>query len=102
MLMRAAPSPVMIDVSVTVADRDKAIKDITGMLDAMKARVIGKYSTGVDTAILAEAKGTEAKKIIEKLKSSGNVSMITKDPDVSGEKVTMRIKVISRQSQVKP
>ena len=102
MQMRAAPSPVMIDVSVAVADRDKAIKDITGMLDAMKARVIGKYSSGEDTAILAEARGADVKKIIDKLKLSGDVSLITKNLDVSGDRVVMRIKVISRQSQVKP
>jgi hypothetical protein len=102
MQMKAAPSPVMIDVSVTVADGDKAIRDISFMLGAMKARVIGKYSTGTDTAILAEARGTDAKKVIEKLRQSGEVSLITRNPDVSGEKVVMRIKVISRQSQVKP
>jgi hypothetical protein len=102
MQMRASPSPVMIDVSVTVASRDKSIKEITGMLEAMKARVIGKYSTGEDTAILAEARGTDAKKIIDKLRLSGEVSLITKSPAASGEKVTMRIKVISRQPQDKP
>ena len=102
MQMRAAPSPVMIDVSVAVADRDKAIRDISRMLETMKARVIGKYSSGEDTAILAEARGADAKKVIEKLRLSGEVSLITKNLDVSGEKVTMRIKVISRQSQVKP
>jgi hypothetical protein len=102
MQMKAAPSPVMIDVSVTVADGDKAIRDISFMLGAMKARVIGKYSTGTDTAILAEARGADAKKVIEKLRQSGEVSLITRNPDVSGEKVVMRIKVISRQSQVKP
>ena len=102
MQMRAAPSPVMIDVSVVVVDRDKAIKDISGMLETMKARVIGKYSTETDTAILAEARGADAKKLIEKLRLSGEVSLITKNPDVSGDRVVMRIKVISRQSQVKP
>lgn len=100
--MRAAPSPVMIDVSVTVADKDKAIRDISSMLDAMKARVIGKYSSGTDTAILAETKGADTKKIIEKLGTSGDVSLITRYPDVSGSSVVMRIKVISRQPQVKP
>jgi hypothetical protein len=102
MQMRAAPSPVMIDVSVTVVDRDKAIKDISFMLDSMKARVIGKYSTGIDTAILAEARGGDAKKVIEKLRLSGEVSLITKNPDLSGAQVVMRIKVISKGSQVKP
>jgi hypothetical protein len=102
MQMRAAPSPVMIDVSVMVVDRDKAIKDISSVLDGMKARVIGKYSTGTDTAILAETRGADAKKVIEKLRLSGEVSLITKNPDVSGNRVVMRIKVISKSSQVKP
>ncbi len=102
MQMKAAPSPVMIDVSVTVGDREKAIKDISGMLEAMKARVIGKYSSGTDTAILAEAMGSDAKKLIEKLGNSGDVSMITRYPDFSGSRVVMRIKVISRQPQSKP
>jgi hypothetical protein len=102
MQMKAAPSPVMIDVSVTVADKEKAIRDISGMLEAMKARVIGKYSSGMDTAILAEANGTDAKKLIEKLGASGDVTLITRYPDFSGNRVVMRIKVISRQPQVKP
>ncbi len=102
MQVKAAPSPVMIDVSVTVADGDKAIKDISFMLGAMKARVIGKYSTGTDTAILAETRGADAKKVFEKLRQSGEVSIITRNPDVSGEKVVMRIKVVGRQPQVNP
>jgi hypothetical protein len=100
--MKAAPSPVMIDMSVTVADKEKAIRDISGMLETMKARVIGKYSSGSDTAILAEANGSDAKKIIENLKSSGDALLITRYPDFSGNRVVMRIKIISRQPQVKP
>ncbi len=102
MQMRAAPSPVMIDMSVAVTDKEKAIRDISAMLETMKARVIGKYSSGADTAILAEAKGSDAKKIIENLKASGDASLITRYPDFSGNRVVMRIKVISRQPQVKP
>lgn len=99
---RIAPQPVMIDVMISAADKDKAVKDISSALEGMKARVVGKYSIGSDTAIMAEAKGTETRKIIEKLGLIGDVSVTTRNPDLSGDKVTIRIKVVGRQSQVKP
>lgn len=99
---RTAPQPVMIDLMISVADKEKAVRDISTALEGMKARIVGKYSIGSDTAIMAETKGTDARKVIEKLSLIGDVTMTTRNPDLSGDKVTIRIKVADRQSQVKP
>jgi hypothetical protein len=89
------PPPVMIELSVKVADQAKSVKDITAMLEGMKVRIIGKYSTGKDIAVLAEMKGSQAGKVIDKLKAFGEVSASGRNIRVEEDKAVIRIKIVS-------
>jgi len=89
------PPPLMIELSVMVSDQAKSVKDITAMLERMNVRVIGKYSTGKDTALLAEMKGSQAGKVIDKLKTFGEVSTSGRNIRVEDEKAVIRIKIVS-------